>query len=363
MASDTVEMRARCLCRKHVFTASIPRSSLPLPASACHCTSCRHNSGALFMADVTWPNEDEDLSALNKYVFSPNTDIYSCGTCSTQMFCNGQHTGRGPAVFSGALENTLGLVRYDNHIFVGDTIDGGASSWLVNGPDEKPATRWKERSLGGEQLDASWPGDANPSSSADIPASPDVTPLWCHCKGVKLFLKSGKDLAAGTDKKFFKKPEPGTGKYVTHIDACDSCRLALGSDLIHWIFVPFDHLFYSAEDISQGATPPFANMYDLRKAVSTQDPRIGTLALYRSSDRAERYHCSKCSATIFYTEHGLPEQADIAIGVLEHPDGARAESLLAWDRKHSDHIKDTVGGWREGLVHKYVDEARSWRSQ
>lgn len=316
------------------------------------------------MADIQWPNEHEDLSALKRYAFSKNTDIFSCSTCSTKMFCKAQHIGPAPGVFTGALENVPGLVRYDNHIFVGDTKDGGASTWLLFGPDEKPRTRWRERIGAGDELDASWPGDSDrgKSNTGDNIPSPNYTPLWCHCKGVKLFLKSGRDLSSGTNDRLFKQPELGTGRYTTHTDACDSCRLAMGSDFIHWAFVPIDHLYYSVEEAREGAAPPFENIQHLRDAVDRKDARIGTLTMYRSSERAERYHCSNCSATVFYTEHGLPHQVDVAIGLMDHPDGARAEGLLAWDRGHIDNIEDIRGGWREGLADRYLKEASTWSS-
>lgn len=315
------------------------------------------------MADVPWPNKDEDLSTLKRYSFSSNTDIFSCGTCSSQMFVRGSHTD-GVAVFTGALENTPNLVRYDNHTFVGDTKDGGASTWLAKGPDGTTQTRWAERYKSSQEFSGSWSERSKHASSvraSDAVASPDFTPLRCHCRGVQLFLKSGIDLASGTEKKLNGKPESKTGRYTTHIDACDSCRMALGSDLVHWAFVALDHLYYSVEEAEQGP-PPFQNIHDLRDTVARKDPKIGTLAMYRSSEKAERYHCSNCSATIFYTEHGLPDQADIAIGVLDHPDGARAEGLLAWDRSLIDHINDTKGGWREGLTAKYLHEANNWQS-
>jgi hypothetical protein len=364
MADEQVTIRARCLCNSHTFTAPVSKQSLPLTASLCHCTSCRHSSGALFVADVPWPNKDEDLSKLKSYSFSSNTTIFSCGTCSTQMFAQASHLD-GTIVFTGALENTPGLVRYGNHIFVGDTKDGGASTWLVNGPDGATLSRWVEREGSSQELSASWPErskHAPINEASGAVASPDLTPLWCHCRGVQFFLKSGKDLASGTDKRLNGQPEKGTGRYTTHIDACDSCRMAHGvADLIHWAFVPLDHLYYSPDDAEQ-ASGPLQTIHDLRDAVARKDPGIGTLAIYRSSERAERYHCSNCSATIFYTEHDLPDQADIAIGVLDHPDGARAEGLLAWDRSLMDHIKDTKGGWREGLASKYLDEAGKWDS-
>lgn len=360
MDQNQVTMKARCLCNAHIFTATLPRSSLPLPASACHCTSCRHNTGALCLVDAPWPNENEDLSGLKRYAFSPNTDIFSCGTCSTQMFCRGTHTGDAPIVMTGALDNTPDLVGYDNHIFVGDTVDGGSSTWLIKGPYEKKAKRFAERSNTGHELPTTWPESTVRSSSGTMSkgeASPEFTPLWCHCKGVSLFLRAGKYVSADAAVGLFKKPEEQTGKYITQIDACDSCRLSIGADLVFWVFAPIDHLYYPGEK-TENDKPPFQGIQDLRDAVARGDPRIGTLVMYRSSENVERYHCSNCAATFFYTESRRPGRVDIAVGVLEHPDGARAEGLLSWDLGHIGHTSDTKGGWREGLTACFLEEAR-----
>ncbi len=83
MADEHVSLTAQCLCKKHTFTAPVPAAALPLEASCCHCTSCRHATGSLYFVDVEWPNPEEDLSSLKKYSLSKNINIFFCGTCST----------------------------------------------------------------------------------------------------------------------------------------------------------------------------------------------------------------------------------------------------------------------------------------
>ncbi|KAM5383781.1 hypothetical protein ACJZ2D_001770 [Fusarium nematophilum] len=353
MEDENVTITARCLCNTHVFTSTLPRSSLPLVAPACHCTSCRHLSGALCSVAAPWPNPDEDLSRLKRYSFSPNLVTFSCETCSSQLFCRDAKTGRATYVVTGALDNVENLVTYGRHVFVGDTKDGGSSVWLRKDASGNPIRNWEQRASKSKELLHPWP--TQPIEAESL-VTQEPTPIWCHCKGVQLLLNSGLDLAAGTDKIMSDKPDPKTGKYITHFDACDSCRLGVGADLIYWAFAPIDHLSFSSESSSQDST--FQNIHELRDAVERRDHRVGTLSIYSSSKGVYRYHCATCSASLFFTEEGYPDQVDIAIGVLDHPTGARAEGLLLWDYAHVDHQQDTKGGWREGLVRRALEEAR-----
>ncbi|KAJ3520666.1 hypothetical protein NM208_g13618 [Fusarium decemcellulare] len=356
MEDSQVTLTARCLCNTHVFESITPKSSLPLAASVCHCTSCRHLTGALCLVCALWPNENEDLSCLKRYSFSPNIDIFSCAKCSTQLFCRDVHT-LVPEVLTGALDNTDKLIKYDRHIFVGDTKDGGSSIWFRKNVDGEPIKTWDQHANESKELLELWP--ASPQNTIDQPVSSELVPIWCHCRGVQLFLESGHDLIGGTSKIPSNPPDLKTGKYITSLDACDSCRLCLGADLICWTFVPMDHILPSAEATSSDLR--FHNISELQDAVARKDPQLGTLSIYKSSENVARYHCSSCSATLFYTEQGRPGQVDIAIGVLDHPSGARAEGLLSWDYSHVDHEQDARGGWREWLV-KSALEAASTRT-
>src|SRR6187549_1619641 len=105
MAEEAISVTAQCLCKAKTFNASVPASALPLQATCCHCTSCRHQTGSLYFVDVDWPNPEEDISSLEKYAFSKNTNIFFCGTCSTPMFCRGTGPGAAPGVITAALQN------------------------------------------------------------------------------------------------------------------------------------------------------------------------------------------------------------------------------------------------------------------
>jgi hypothetical protein len=379
---NLVTITAQCLCKAHTFTAAVPASSLPLKATACHCNSCRHCTGALYFCDTGWPEPDVDLSALKGYMASANIELFSCGVCSAQMFCRGLKEGDGACVLTGVSQNGdygKELVRYENHIFVGDTLDGGASMWIRRNADGSPAKRWTERTRKGEVLDFDWPDSeaelesqsgSKASGDENRKASPALTPLFCHCRGVNLLLRSAVDLEGTPAEELPFYVDPKSFKYLANTDACDSCRLFFGCDLPNWTFAGLDHIEFPGEKSTSESkvdSRPFPRTVDELKAAvsaagSERDSRLGTLAFYQSSPDVERYFCSTCFASVFYACHDDDRSymVAIAVGVLAHPDGARAEGLLRWAFERVEWQEDTKGGWREGVVDCVVKEMEDW---
>lgn len=364
-SDDLVTVTARCLCKAHVFTCTTPGSSLPLIASLCHCNSCRHQTGSLYFVCTTWPNKDEDLSSLQRYDFSPNIAIYACQTCSSQLFCRGTRLGEGPEVITSALANKPGLVEYGSHIFVGDTVDGGASMWLRHDAKGRVLKRWAGPRDHSKELGIGWPGQGYQAGNAF--ARPEFTPLQCHCKGVNLFLRSGAHLAQATpgspDAELAGKLKDSgfkmkAGRYPAFMDACDSCRMTISSDITYWTSVPIACI---SIETNRDVDVPFRTHDEFRDSLK-KDSRLGTLKQYKSSPGMERYFCSVCSASFFAMN---PQGADagvidVALGVLHHEDGARAEGLLAWDYSRIDFASDGDGGWREALNRTVLQEENKW---
>lgn len=353
---STVRLTAECLCGKHTFSAEIPKSRLPLEGSVCHCHSCRHSTGALYVLFSTWPRPraDVDTSGLKKYQFSANIANLFCGTCSTPMFSELAWDPGSLGVYSGPLTNMdVAPVRLTNHIYVEDTVDGGASVWLRRpNPDGDEIPRYLTRS---GQIPWSWPGA---STSAEEPGGGPVQQsvgISCHCKGVNLVLRQG-DYAGGKRGELPWFIDPRNYKRLASFDACDSCRLHFGNDLVHWTFTDL-------ADIARadgGAFP--RTMTELRTAVDAGDAAVGTLACYQSSPGAHRYFCRVCAAAVFYACEDRPEIVDVAVGLLEAPDGARAERFLSWTLGETPvWVDDTKGGWREGLMGRVQSDAEEFR--
>jgi len=321
----------------------------------------------MYLPDTAWPNKEEDLSALEKYSFSPNIDEFFCKSCGTRMFDRGTKPGSAPAVITGVLQNEPNLLRYEKHIFVADTRDGGASMWLRKShPEGNAVKRFTRRDAPGNELPTDWPSDFElPDATAT--AGPEFTPLYCHCRGVNLLLKGAADLAGPPPQKVPFYVDPKSYKYLASFDACDSCRISIGADMTLWTFASLTHIGFPAAEQASTTSKSFESLpqttFDLKAAVAseTRDPRLGTLEFYQSSPDVERYFCSRCAATVFYAVHERPNIVDIAIGLLDHPSGSRAEGLLHWSLGTAGHLDDVEGGWREHFFNGVKEEAEQWR--
>jgi hypothetical protein len=137
--------------------------------------------------------------------------------------------------------------------------------------------------------------------------------------------------------------------------------LSAGADIMSWTFALLKQIDFAGD--STGPSFPRSTL-ELKDAVEStdRDSRYGTLSMYRSSPDVQRYFCSRCSASVFYAVDDRPDLVDVAVGLLHSPDGARAESILAW------HLgakmmgeEDHKGGWREGFVNAVKETSEKWR--
>ncbi|KAF1976136.1 hypothetical protein BU23DRAFT_551631 [Bimuria novae-zelandiae CBS 107.79] len=363
-AEDLVTLTANCLCKANLFTTQVPKSKFPLEGWACHCDSCRHVTGALYTLDTPWPEPraNVDVSGLKTYNFSPKYDILFCPTCSTPMFF--AHTAELEhklGVFTGTLKNDpTDLVKITNHIFVGDTKDGGASMWLRKpNTDGNEAQRYKardkdERGAPAEPIPYDWPPSHSMTGFEAKTNSP--IPIKCKCKGVNLVWQPG----TYDGKKVSELPwfvDPSTHKALAGFCACESCRLTGGCDVWNWGFAELKDISYAT---TQSSFP--SSSTDLKALVDAKDPSLGTLAYYASSPDVQRFFCNHCSATIFYASDDRTFMVDIALGVLEAQDGARAEGVFSWAYGAAiSHIKENEGGWRYELFQRVTKEGEEWR--
>jgi len=100
-------------------------------------------------------------------------------------------------------------------------------------------------------------------------------------------------------------------KYLAGTCACNSCRLATGFDIQTWAFVSKPNMF------QPDGTPLDFDNGTLKKYTSTKTDAI-------------REFCGRCGATIFWHCLERPDLIDVAVGILDPEEGARAESWLEW---------------------------------
>ena len=123
-------------------------------------------------AACPWPSTlPSDTSALTKYPFSATSNLYFCSTCGATVFWVGQTV----QVTIGVMENAKDLVEIYQHVFIGDTIDGGISDW-VSHIGGKQLERWKFDE-GSEEVPVGWT-EKRMKESGPVKA-------WCKCKGVE----------------------------------------------------------------------------------------------------------------------------------------------------------------------------------
>ncbi|KAF3353180.1 hypothetical protein HYQ45_005413 [Verticillium longisporum] len=325
MQPANVAITAHCLCRKHTFTASVPTSTLPLEATVDHSDGARYLTGGLFLATAPWPTPEENVSVLKAYAVSKTVETFSCATCSSQMF---QRENGQLRVITGVLGKNKGLVRYSKHKGMEGTKDGGAAPWF---------------------------GQTTPSEQATSKACAESseTELRCHCGGVHLVLHG----ARAEDAEAWRAiVDPESKRYLATLDACDSCRTTVGSDIVCWAFAPIARVKFAGEWFGFPT-----NVADLKAAVLRGVAGLGTMKVYGSSQGVERFFCGRCAASVFYTSSTRPKQVDITVGLLRQPGGARADGALSWALGRADYLEDVKGGWRETVINEFVEGSERWR--
>ena len=347
MASEKTTLKATCLCGSAKHEITLLPSQLPLQLHFCHCNSCRHMTGALALTEVTLPSgykpAKELLEKLTAFSFSKRITQYHCNTCGSQMLAQCWVDGNDPDkgyswdVMSGTLEQAEGVVEVTLHEHIQDTLDGGFADFLpsISG---KTIERWAASPNSKDQLPLYWTSPEQPQIE---PSSSDRLHCHCKCGGVEFWItrpseRSKKAACTWPDVLIpYHSKEPRTAgatwwlrdngkRFLGGVCSCNSCRLDTGMEYVEWAFVPtIDMTLDAAGKI------PF------------QVP-FGTLKLYNSSPDVSRYHCSVCGATVFFNSDSRTELFDVAAGLLDAPEGARAESWLEWTTKRLSFREDAI---------------------
>ena len=244
-------------------------------------------------------------------------------------FSNLQQRSHDLGVFTGLLKNhDVDIVKVVDQIFVGDTIDGGATVWLQNpNADGRRVPRFKERS-NTEQYSCDWPAPST-LTGYEKQTEEKYIPLRCHGKGVDFLLHRG-SYEGKTEAELPWFIDPKTHQLLASFDVCDSCLLQSDIDILHWTFSELANISLSTEFPGEAKYFP-STTAELKAALDARDTAIGTLDYYQSSSDVQRCFCKVCSATVFYAADERPEMVDVAVGLLESLNGARAEDFLSWN--------------------------------
>ncbi|KAJ9632154.1 hypothetical protein H2203_000557 [Taxawa tesnikishii (nom. ined.)] len=318
--------------------------SLPMSLNFCHCSRCRHISGALCATYAYLPigsakPDSALLNSLSQYESSKGHIRYFCSTCGAHVFT---YTPKDLSwkIASGTLEKLDGVARSDRHIMIESTGDGGSSDWLTEVEGQR-VKRWASVPIPllGSELPLGWHDPKRTSHNKDPSKRLHA---HCDCGGVRFYIAHPSAQSAETSSPWPdllvsyhsgppSLPENETWwlrsnkqKFLAGVCTCDSCRLATGFEFIEWAFVPTVDITLDAE-----GKEPFKREF-------------GTLKAHRSSDKATRRFCGKCGATVFWDGDVRPGLIDVACGLLDAEEGVRAEEWLEWRTERVSFREDAV---------------------
>ncbi|KAK4993176.1 hypothetical protein LTR50_000662 [Elasticomyces elasticus] len=286
------------------------------------------------------PKPDHSVGELLvSYKATEGAARYFCKMCGAHLFFQRFET-EAWQIATGVLEKVDGFVTFERHIYVEDTVDGGFSDWLPTITD-RPLERWAMESSDNDEPLLGGYASKRPEISKVNKAQGKLH-AHCQCGGVEMYIArpsarssditaSWPDVLHHFDTGDASMHENETWwlrankqKFLGGCCTCDSCRLAVGFEAIQWAFIPVNDISLDAE-----GKEPFT-------------PDFGTLRMYRSSEGTRRRFCGTCGATVFWESDTRPDLIDVAVGLLDAPEGARAEQWLEWTTERVSFREDAV---------------------
>lgn len=368
----STHVKANCHCGINSFSLEFRTESLPLSNVICHCNTCRRSTGQLYRHYTPFEgepvlvanNQPGDFQHLSHYKTSPTSERWFCSTCSAHLFAQSTKV-EGLRIAIGALEDAGKIVKSQAHIWVSDTLDGGAADCLsvIDGVQlprfvTSPLT---ERTM----LPVGW----RAVKSDETQTLHDELSAECHCGSIAFSITRPSAASASLripypsflvptdatpsqrlnpdDEKWWLRPagsEHPTHYLACHC-ACSSCRLTSGSEIQSSAFVPRVNILVRKD----GSTSPVViNLQDAEN-------RPKGLKQYESSPGRFREFCGNCGANVFMWRKVMPDFIVVSTGLFdEQQGGSRCEGWLEWFKGgvsfSEDAIRKTfVEGFERGL--------------
>jgi hypothetical protein len=308
MSVATRRLCATCHCRASTFSFEVPISDLPLSVHFCHCGICRRSTGTLSTAGAIIPEPVLDISTLTAYKSSEPLTRYFCSTCGAHCLgCVQLGDAKTWFVSAASVDAEEDVWSFAGHVFVGSTGDGGLAPLLqeICGKKLFSWDTWAGKS-------APWHSVNQPTAAESVLKEPDRLRAHCHCGGVEFYISrpTGDETFTEIDENNVRKHKD---KWLGIHDVCTSCRLAISTWVISWIFPSRDKI-----SLADGSPYP-------------ADGIFGTAKAYSSSAGVNRTFCGRCGAAVSYVCDERPHVIDVAAGLLDHDrQDVRAEDWIEW---------------------------------
>jgi hypothetical protein len=255
------------------------------------------------------------------------------------------------------------------HDHVSDTLDGGLAPFITVAEKDTEVPQ----QVGSDISDTAGesPRSSNRGTSLETWLDEKLE-AFCHCGTVRFYItrpdgssrnphsgfpdlmipfKSGApEIKNAGDQKWWLRPEDSTAPthYMAGTCACKSCRLISGFEIQAWAFVPRSNIiFHIPATMNPAADTSGSDDHLVPLDFSALPANI--LRTYESSPGVLRESCVNCGATVFWHDKWRPELIDVSVGLLDAPEGSRAESWLEWWRQRVSFLED-AGNGRFGTV-------------
>ncbi|KAI0886043.1 uncharacterized protein GGS22DRAFT_159678 [Annulohypoxylon maeteangense] len=405
-----------CLCStaKQIVTLRFPSKQTTtgqLDINFCHCYACRHSSGLLCVSYAPIQPPQSTNGIVTYLDETANVRRYFCGTCGCHIFKREQGSSRDAvgadglwAVATGTIIGRAGteegadwdpevadggkgysILKFAGHVNVAGTKDGGLSPFIQNISEPREPEICGHHNEVPPPPSVSVPGEGKNAGRSDE----DVLEAHCHCETVRFritrpdassrvphsgfpdltvpFATSPPELISNPDdEKWWLRPpdSPNPTMYLAGLCACRSCRLTSGFEAQTWTFVPRSNIFFLPP--SHSSSPHAAIENTLIPLDFSALPK-GILQSYESSPGVLREFCPRCGATVFWHDRWRPGIVDVSTGLLDAPEGARAESWLDWWYSRVSFAEDAGNGrvgeaaqWAENVVDSFSKGLKLW---
>lgn len=346
--ADRATITVACHCQNNRYSFKVDWEELPYKPHLCSCNISRRISGVLFTSYVPVPkrNAAPEQTSLTAYKSSDLLNRHFCSTCGTHMFL--EYSDGHWEVATGLVSDADEILQYQGHMWIADTKDGGASAWIEN-IGSKTCSRWSQ-GVQSRELPKGW--KTSISTKQQAKATSSKLHARCHCGDVEFFITRPNEESLKAQSPFpdsivaieHGKPSDNPDnipwwiskdgrRYAASNCSCTSCRLLSGFDVVQWAFVPRTNI--------EGTNGESAE-------------QIGSIKTYESSQGVTRSFCKGCGANVFWEGQFRPSILDVAVGILDSDNGARADDWLDWItsrvsfREEAHHV-DLIEGLEQGL--------------